>query len=143
MGDISEIKTALDERHAAARAAFAHRDIAAYADIFCAALEYRQADGIVIDRSRLMRNVTTQFKRLTNTDTSFEREAIDFSDGEVTETVAQTASAEASAFGFIHRTWRVLRRGRYTWLMVDEVWKIARVHVLSEEVLSGGWRFGR
>ena len=58
MGNVSEIKTALDERHAAARAAFAHRDIPAYAEMFCAVLQYRQADGIV---SRLMRNVTTRF----------------------------------------------------------------------------------
>jgi len=142
MGDISEIETALDERRAAARAAFFLRDIAAYADISSDDLEYIQTDGIVIGRSSLMRSVGTQFKRLIRADSSFNREEIEISDGEVSETVSQTASAEASAFGLIHRTWRLLRRGRYTWRNTDGVWKIARVHVLSEEVLSDGWRFG-
>jgi hypothetical protein len=143
MGDQAEIETALDERHTAARIAFARRDINAYTDVFCAGLEYRQADGIVIGRSRLMRDVATQFKRLSKVDFSFRREEIEVSDGAATETVTQIVSAEASAFGFVRRLWRVSRRGRYTWLMRDGVWKIAGVHILSEEVLSGGWRFGR
>jgi hypothetical protein len=44
------------------RAAFERRDLARYRDLFAPGLVYKQADGRVIDRDRLMRDVDAQFR---------------------------------------------------------------------------------
>ena len=143
MGELAQIETELDELHQAALAAFARCDLAAYADGFCPDLEYRQTSGVVIGKSALMQDVASQFRRLTKAETSFVRDEISRAGEEVTETVTQTAVVEASAFGFFHRSWSLSRRGQYTWRAVEGSWKIAKVHVLSEDVISRSWRFGR
>src|SRR5271157_1319243 len=99
----TSIEQELNERHAAAQAAFARRDIHAYKAIFSPSLAYRQIDGQVIDRGRLMRNVASQFRRLSTAQSSFVRERLNAAGGEATETLTQSASLEATAFGFVHR----------------------------------------
>lgn len=142
MDDDLPIEATLDRRHEAARAAFAARDLDAYRDLFTGDCRYRQADGRVIDRAALMRDVAAQFRRLDRAETHFTREDLAVDGGEVTETLVQTATAEVSAFGLLRRIWQLRRHARYAWAIEDGVWKIARVDVLSEEV-KGRWRLGR
>jgi len=142
MESASQIEDALDERHAAASAAFAQRDITAYQALFSSDLQYTQHDGITIDRSRLMQHVATQFARLNHAESDFVREALEIENGQVTETLLQIATVRASAFGFLWRTWRVERHGLYTWAVEDGEWRIVRVRVLSETV-AGRWKLGR
>jgi len=138
----SGIAAALDARHAEAAAAFARRDIEAYRDLFSASLRYRQADGRVVDRDRLMADVRAQFGRLDWAESRYTREALEVEGSRAAETLLQTASGGTSAFGILHRIWRLTRRGRYLWSMEDGRWKILDVHVLSEEV-RGSWKVGR
>lgn len=142
MESASQIEDALDERHATASAAFAQRDITAYQALFSGGLQYIQQDGITIDRRRLMQDVKTQFSRLNHAESDFVREALDVENGQVTETLLQTATVRASAFGFLWRTWRIQRHGLYTWAVEDGEWRIVRVRVLSETVVSR-WKLGR
>jgi len=143
MNDAAAIETLLDERHAVAREAYSRKDVDSYREIFCGDLEYQRTDGSVIDRAQLMRDVNSQFRRLLKADTTFVREEFHLEGEQAVEVVSQTASAEVIAFGLFRLTWRLRRRGLYTWAIDGGVWKIARVTVLNEEVKSGGWRFGR
>jgi hypothetical protein len=142
MADHSQIEAVLDERHIVANQAFAHKDAEAYKNVFGVDLRYSQADGATIDRVRLMKDVRAQFKRLDRAESSFTRESLEVDGGEVRETLLQIAIAEASAFGFLRRIWRVERRGHYTWVIEDRQWKIVRVQVLSEKA-EGRWKIGR
>jgi hypothetical protein len=138
----ADISAILDERHALIREAFMRRDLAAYRAMFSASLRYRQADGRVIDREQLMRDVVAQFGRLDRAETNSVREALAVDGAEYTETVRQTGRATASAFGFIHRSWQVDRHARWTWANEGGAWNVVRVEVLHERV-RGSWRFGR
>ena len=138
----SDLIAALDERHLAASRAFAAKDIGAYQALFGENLQYSPVDGKVIDRERLMRDVRVQFKTLQQAQSRFAREDLIVVGEEVEETLHQIAVAEAAAFGFVRRLWRIERRGRYTWAMEDGQWRIVRVSVSSEKV-EGRWKFGR
>lgn len=135
------IETILDERHRVAQDAFRNRDAAAYEALFSPRLAYTQANGETIGRDSLMRDVREQFARLKHMTSEFAREALAEGDGEITETLTQTATTGTSALGFVHRRWHILRRGHYTWALEDGSWRLIRVEVLSETV-RGSWRYG-
>jgi hypothetical protein len=142
MNDSSLITTELDELHAQARAAFERRDLAQYRDLFEPGLAYRQADGRVIDRDRLMRDVDAQFRRLGWLRSRFVREHIEFDDNRATEILVQTASAGSTAFFVVHRVWELTRRGRYVWGKQSGRWQIQEVEVLQEQVSPGRFHVG-
>jgi Domain of unknown function (DUF4440) len=135
------IEQELDGRHAAAQDAFSKRDLDAYRAIFSASLRYRQANGKVIDRNRLMRNVASQFRRLGSVQSSFVRERLTVIGNEATETLDQSATAVTTVFGVVHRRWLLHRRGEYSWAKSDGVWKIEKVTILSEN-LTSSWHLG-
>lgn len=143
MNSLSKVAAALDERHAFASNAFAERDATAYASLFCEDLEYRRADGAEIGKRHLMRDVAKQLSRVSSFKTSFKRDDLGISRHEATETLTQILTLEMSAFTFVHRKFALKRCARYTWMTADGEWKIAKVHVLFEDVSSNGWRFGR
>jgi hypothetical protein len=138
----ASIEQALDERHAAGQAIYARRDIDGYRELFSPTLSYRQANGKVIGRDELMRDVARQFRNLTNARSSFTREQLSVDGGNVVETLTQLATAQATAFGIVHRLMRIERRGMYSWTNVDGVWRIAAVRILNEKMTSS-WRFGQ
>jgi hypothetical protein len=142
MNDSSQVTAELDERHAQARAAFELRDLARYRDLFAPGLAYRQADGRVIDRDRLMRDVDAQFRRLGWLRSRFVREQIEFDDNRATEILVQTASAGSTAFFVLHRVWELTRRGRYVWGKQSGRWQIEEVEVLQEQVSPGRFHVG-
>ncbi|WP_442679898.1 hypothetical protein ACSBM8_01425 [Sphingomonas sp. ASY06-1R] len=137
----SAIEQALDRRHATAQRAFAERDIAAYRDMFGSALQYRQIDGVTIDRTRLMRDVAAQFAKIRRAESRFTRERLDVAGDDVRETLIQTAVVEVAAFGFLRRVWQIERRGDYVWAMEEGDWRIVRVTILEEDV-RGRFRLG-
>ena len=137
------ISAELDERHRAANAAFVTRNILAYQDIFSPSLVYQRADGSLIDRGQLMRDVALQFRNLSHAKSSYVRERLITAGDGVTETLVQTAEAQSTAFGILHRLWTLNRRGDYTWSKSSGVWLIERVKIHSESVASAGWRIGR
>jgi hypothetical protein len=132
----------LDARHLAAMGAFSRRDLDAYRQVFSPTLAYQQADGRIITRDQLMRDVARQFRRLSHVKASFVRERMSIAGDEATELLVQEASLEATAFGVVHRSWRLTRRGDYVWTKLEGLWVIQRVKVFSETVLPAGWRFG-
>ena len=139
----SPIEAALDARHDAAQAAFARRDLEAYAALFHPDLVYSLPDGTNIGREALMRDVRAQFARLDRASSTFTRERLDVDDaGAATETLTQSVVAEASAFGLLRRIWRIERRGDYRWVADGGDWKIAHVR-LSRETSEARWTFGR
>jgi hypothetical protein len=130
---------ALDARHAEAIAAFDHRDIKAYSDLFSDSLRYERSDGKVIGKSQLMRDVKAQFRRLSRAKSSFVRDSSIVEGRNVAETLNQHVVCEASAFGFVRRRWSLERRGRYTWTLEDGHWRIIDVRI-SDEQLGSGWK---
>jgi hypothetical protein len=142
MSEHDAVSQALHARHAEAQRAFAARDIAAYRDLFAPTLAYQQPDGRVIGRDQLMRDVATQFARLSRVRSSFRRLDLALSADGATETLAQVGELAATAFGIIHRRWRLERRGAYSWVEIDGRWVIARVRVDAETMSPAGWSFG-
>ncbi|HEX4302938.1 MAG TPA: nuclear transport factor 2 family protein [Rhizomicrobium sp.] len=142
MPDIA-IAQELDARHRAANAAFEQRDIDAYRALFSTALAYRQNDGKVIGRDALMRNVAQQFRNLTRVTSTFTRLELAQADNGVVEHLIQSGSAQATAFGFVHRSWVIARVGDYTWTRENGIWVIRQVQVLSETLSPTGWRIGK
>ena len=69
------------------------------------------------------------------------RESIEAADDRACEVLTQTGSCWATAFFFVHRIWKLTRRGRYNWTKVGGRWRINRVEVI-EEHLSGRFHFG-
>ena len=132
----------LDGMHARATAAFERRDLAAYRELFAPGLSYRQADGRVIDRAKLMADVDAQFRRINWFRSSFVRERIELADDRATETLAQIGSVGVTAFRVVHRTWDLMRRGRYTWRKQRGRWLIEAVEVLEEQVSPCRLSFG-
>jgi hypothetical protein len=117
------------------------RDLDAYRAIFSPSLHYRQANGEVINRNRLMRDVASQFRRLTFVQSTFVRELLSVTGNEATETLDQSATSEATAFGIVQRRWRLRPRGEYSWAKLDGVWRIEKVIILSEN-LTSSWHLG-
>jgi hypothetical protein len=145
MGDMSErkrIEASLLKCHALAQEAYERKDLSAYRDMCLPDLEYVQKDGRTIGRAALMHDVAVQFRRLDKIQWTFTRESLDNIKDEVRETLLVTVSAEASAFRWVRRLWRVERRAVYTWRLVADEWKLARVVVLHEST-TGRWKIGR
>ncbi|SIO29339.1 protein of unknown function [Singulisphaera sp. GP187] len=139
MPDPTEVAVELDAAHRKAKAAFNRKDLRAYMSLFSADLHYRQSDGKVIDRARLERDIQTQFSRLSAVRTTFDREQFEIADGKAIEILHQTASARATAFFVLHRTWDLTRKGRYVWRPEDGQWVIEEVDVIEEIVQSRGF----
>jgi len=136
------VEKELNARHLAATSAFSRKDLAAYRQLFSPTLVDHQVDGRIIDRDQLMWDVAEQFRRLSYVKSSFVRERMTIVDDEVTVLLLQEASLQATAFGFIHRSWALTRRGEYVWVKLGGGWVIQRVQVLSEATVPSGWRFG-
>jgi hypothetical protein len=136
MQDLNAVASELDAAHGSARAAFLRKDLAAYMGLFSPDLRYRQADGKVIDRDRLRRDVQAQFSRFSAVSSVFNREHIELTEGKAIETLCQTAAARATAFLILDRTWEITRRGRYVWKREEGRWLIESVEVLEENVKS-------
>ncbi len=125
----------LDAAHAAAIDAFSEKDVSAYRDCFTPDVEYTQADGRVIGRDQLMRDVQAQFNRVHSLGTSYSRQSLTkHSDDRVTETLTQSAWIKLRVFVFFTIHWSVERSGDYSWRKVDGLWKLERVIVRSENV---------
>jgi hypothetical protein len=142
MREESRVAAELDAMHLEAREAFEHRNLAAYRELFAPGLTYCQADGRVIGRNRLMRDVAAQFRRLDGIRYSFERKSIEIGDGRANELLTQTGCAYVTVFLIVHRIWEVSRRSRFYWTDVGEQWRIERVEVIEEHVSTGRFRIG-
>ena len=130
------------ERHEASRRQYLARDLAGYMAHFSPDLEYRQANGDVVRLEELTRQVADQFRRLGTAEWISRVESEERASDHVTEVVSMTGTFVATAFGFIHRLWRLERRARYTWRVHEGRWRIAHVHVLEERVVGAGMRLG-
>lgn len=128
--------------HAEAKAAFERRDFSGYRDLFAPGLAYRQADGRAIDRDDLMRDVCTQFRRLSWVRSTFVREHVEVDGNCATQILTQTGAVGATAFLVVHRTWEPVRRGRYRWRKQGGRWHVEAVDVIEEHVSPGRWSFG-
>ena len=130
----------LDAAHALARQAFARKDLDAYREMFSPDLSYRQANGEVIGRDRLMRDVAAQLASVESAETEFVREDLSIEDGSAVELLRQAASVTMIHFLLFRRRISVERRGRYTWTRDGGRWRIVRVEVLEESVRVGRLR---
>jgi uncharacterized protein DUF4440 len=132
------IAAELDAAHERSRQAYARRDAAAYIETFHPDLEYTQVDGRAIGLEALARDIRTQLARMRSAGTEFRRESLEFDEGagKATETLEQRLTYQVRSFGIVHREWIMRRRGRYEWLRTAGEWKLRRVKVLAEQVLS-------
>ncbi len=141
MQELSRIEAELDAMHARAKDCFERRDLEGYRDLFAPGLEYRQADGRVIGRDRLMRDVAAQFRRFNRVESSTGRRSIGVEGDRATEVLTQAATLGVTAFLVVHRTWHLAREARYIWAGQGGRWRVEAVEVLEEKVV-GRFRFG-
>jgi len=130
------------ERHEASRRLYLARDLNGYMDHFTPDLVYRQADGNALNREQLTRQVADQFRRLSAADWISRVESEDRVSDRIEEVVRQTGTFVTSAFGLVHRLWKLERRARYTWKMHAGRWRICDVHVIEESLVGAGLKFG-
>jgi hypothetical protein len=131
---MNEIEAALDQIHANAKRAFAAKDLDRYMAIFSPGLAYKQLNGKIISREQLRKDIATQFARLAKTESTFTRERIEYRGSDVVEYLAQDAMAEEGILFIFKRTWKIHRRGIYTWSLDKAGWVISRVEVLEETI---------
>ena len=136
--DHHQVAQALDAAHRSAKAAYSRRDPLAYMELFADDLAYRQADGNVIGRDQLAKEVKAQLSMLDSAETSFTREKLEVVGDEATEVLRQIATVTTKHFIVIRRTWNIDRLGKYVWRNTEQGWRIKKVEVLKEKVTSGG-----
>ena len=125
-----EIVAELDALHKVARRAFSERDIEAYRALFAEDLCYVQSNGTAIDREQLMRDVSQQLTRFRSVDTAYNRESLTMNDdGSVTQVLEQTARCSLRVFILFTKTWKLNRRGKYTYRKTELGWRITEVEV--------------
>jgi ketosteroid isomerase-like protein len=135
--DIEAIAKELDNVHAKARSAYLKRDLNAYRAVFTEDLRYLQPNGKPIGLQQLMRDVGKQLAQFKSVDSEFTRESIAMNqDGSVTQFGSLNGTYSVSIFFFFTKTWKIVRRGRYTFRKIDDEWRICEVEVLSETVKS-------
>jgi hypothetical protein len=124
-------------------AAFAARDLDSYREYFTADLQYHDPRGRTIGRDRLMRDVASQFQRISAAaTTSFVEEVRPASDTfAVTHT--QRAWIALRVVPCVHRLFYLERRGQAAWRFDGARWQICEVNVLEEKMQSRGWQFRR
>jgi ketosteroid isomerase-like protein len=133
--DVNVIADELDKVHAAARQTFSARDIEAYQNFFTEDLRYVQPNGKAIGREQLMRDVRKQFAQFTTVHSEMARETIAINDdGTVTQIASQNGEYSVTAFVIFKRTWKIKRRGKYTYRKTPDGWRICDVEVFSETV---------
>ena len=132
--DDASVAAQLDALHTQAKEWYRLKDVTAYMGLFDSALRYKQANGIVISRDQLARDLVGQLRSVESSDTSYVRESLQVDSDRVTELLRQTATVTTRHFFFIRRVWRVNRLGRYTWVRSSEGWRIQEVEVLDETV---------
>jgi len=134
------VAEALDAAHGKAKSAYRRRDSRMYMEIFAADLTYCQADGKVIGRDQLAKDVRAQLSMLDSAETSFTREKLEIVGQQATELLRQRATVTTRHFAIIRRTWNIERLGKYVWRNTDEGWRIQEVEVLKETITSTGNR---
>lgn len=131
------------ERHEESLRLYRARDLQGYMSFFAPDLSYRQANGETLNLAQLTAQVATQLRNMSSADWTSRVDSEQRDGDRIAETVAQSGTYVATAFGFVHRTWRFERRARYTWKIHEGAWRIAAVEVLEERMTDEGIRFGR
>jgi hypothetical protein len=139
---MSSIADELDAMHAMAKEVFERGDFDAYRDLFSPDLKYRRADGKVVGRDDLLRDARAQFHRYRRTQSSIVRETLDVEGESATEIVTRTVSVIATAFFVVHRNFKYVVKGRFTWKQFEGRWRIEEIDVLEQRVRLGRFSFG-
>jgi len=105
-------------------------------EVFSPELQYRQADGKVIDFAQLRRDVVRQITTMHSGDTTFIRESLECVGDQATELYRQDVWYEVKAFLIIRRRWKVARRVRRIWRKTSQQWRVTEVDVLDEQITS-------
>ena len=130
------------ERHDASRRLYLARDLEGYMAFFAPDLAYRRAGGESVTLPQLTRDVADQFRRFATVDWTSRVESEERNGDRVIEIVSQNGTFGATAFGLLHREWKLERRARYTWKVHEGTWRIAEVQVLEERLTGSGLKFG-
>jgi len=133
----------IDEAHHTAQTAFQARNLKGYMAAFTLDLAYKQLDGTTIGRDALRKDVARQFDRVSAVSSQFARESFQANGTEVSEALRQSVWFATTAFGILHRVWRLERRGLYTWRRGSQGWQIAAVEVFSERLVGAGFQIAR
>lgn len=133
----ARIAEELDAMHRTAMEHYRDRNVSAYMSLFAPDLKYQQFNGSEIDKKQLTRDVERQLSRAIVSESSYTRESLTVDGDYATEQLVQVASATLRVFLLFHRTWRVCRTGRFTWVRREDGWKIQKVEVLDERLTAG------
>lgn len=132
--DSDRIAHELDAAHGEAKEHYRNKNIAAYMRVFTPDLKYRQANGKLIGKEQLARDLWSQLAQVEGVDSSYRRESLQWEGEMAVEHLVQIASVTVRRFLILRRTWHVHRRGRYVWVRTSEGWRIREVEILDERV---------
>jgi Domain of unknown function (DUF4440) len=128
----------IDAVHLTIRDAFRRRDLPSYTACLAPDLRYQGADGRVISRDGLARDVDRQFDRLVGFDSTFDRRSGTVARGEFTETGTQTAWITLRVFVVFAIRWKIERLGLYVWTRGASSWLLKEALIEQERVTRAG-----
>jgi uncharacterized protein DUF4440 len=129
----------IDATHLVVRDAFRRRDLPSYTACLAPNLKFQGANGRVMSRDGLARDVQRQFDRLVAFDSTFDRRSATLGGGDLTETGTQTASIALRIFAVFALRWKVERTGRYVWTRAASGWQLKEVLIEQEHVTRTGF----
>ena len=135
--ELQAVARELDELHRKAKEHFRNRDVAAYMQVFTPGLKYRQANGAVIGKDELARDVAAQLRRVESAESTYLRESLQVEEGRAIEVLTQRATVTVRRFLVFQSVLRMERRGRYLWARTPDGWRIQEVEIFQEQVSVG------
>ena len=129
----------IDATHLVVRDAFRRRDLPAYTACLAPNLEFRAANGRMMSRDGLARDVQRQFDRLVGFDSKFDRSSATLAGNDLIETGTQTAWIALRIFAVCAVRWQVERTGRYVWTRAARGWQLKAVRIEQEHISRTGF----
>jgi hypothetical protein len=133
--DNEDLIKQIDGVHKSNNDALALKQLDRYMDCFSDNLQYKQLNGKIINKKRLIEDTQRYFDRIKNFSSRYERNEFSTEDNKVVERLIQYAQVSIRVFVFFSKKWEVEREGIYEWVKIDNCWKIAKVEILKEIIL--------
>jgi hypothetical protein len=132
--DTKELLIKIDTIHERGHAAIQKKNLEEYLSIFSDELEYTLIDGKTIDKAQLLIDQKAYFSRLVYSNSRYERLSFELKGNEFEEILQQNAEIAIRVFIFLKKTWKVSRKGIYSWTLHENDFKIKKVKILEEKI---------
>lgn len=127
---IEEINSA----HISANQDLRDKNFESYAGHFSNDLEYKQLNGRVINKKKLISDISFYFDRVVSSTSEYERLSFQVANDQISERLVQKSKIALRVFIFFSRKWTIEREAMYNWKKNNDKWEISRVEVINEKV---------